>query len=84
MCKFIFFHLPVDDIVLMAVVDALENLLHKDSTITLGELSSLEDLIEQFSSLADFCDEVVSFLILEELVHLDDIWMILDIKIDRV
>ena len=74
----------MDDIVLMAVVDALENLLHKDSTITLGELSSLEDLIEQFSSLADFCDEVVSFLILEELVHLDDIWMILDIKIDRV
>jgi len=43
----------VNDVVLMAVVDALEDLLHEDSSIALREFSSLKDLIEQLSSLAD-------------------------------
>jgi hypothetical protein len=43
----------VDDVVLVAVVDALEDLLHKDGAITLGELASLEDLVEELTSLAD-------------------------------
>lgn len=46
-------HLPVDDIVLMAVVDALEHLFHEDSSVTLRESSSLEDLVEKLTSLAD-------------------------------
>ena len=45
--------LPVDDVVLVAVVNALEHLLDQDGTITLGELSSLEDLVEELTSLAD-------------------------------
>ena len=46
----------MNNVVLMAVVDALENLLHEDSTVTLRELASLENLVEQLSSLADSVD----------------------------
>ena len=43
----------MNDVVLVTVVDALEDLLHKDSGVALSEFSSLEDLVEEFSSLAD-------------------------------
>ena len=43
----------MDDVVLMAVVDALKNLLHEHGSVTLRELTSLQDLIEELSSLAD-------------------------------
>ena len=43
----------MDDVVLVAVVDALEHLLHEDSGISLSEFSSLKDLIEKLSSLAN-------------------------------
>ena len=43
----------MDNVVLMAVVDALEYLLHEDGSITLREFASLENLIEKFTSLAD-------------------------------
>jgi len=68
--------ISVDNVVLMAVVDALEYLLHEDGSITLREFASLENLIEKFTSLADLGNEVVSLLILEELVHLDDVGVI--------
>ncbi len=51
--KFKAHHLPVDNVVLVAVVDALEHLLHEDSTVTLREFTSLEDLVEELTSLAD-------------------------------
>ena len=43
----------MNDVVLVTVVDALEDLLHEDSSITLREFTSLEDLIEEFSTLAN-------------------------------
>ena len=43
----------MNNIVFVAVVDALEDLLHEDSSVTLREFSSLKDLVEEFSSLAD-------------------------------
>ena len=46
----------MDDVVLMAVVDALENLLHEDGTVALRELASLKDLVEKLTSLANPID----------------------------
>jgi hypothetical protein len=66
----------VNDVVLMAVVDAGKDLLHQDRTVSLGKLAALQDLVEELSSLADISDEVVALLVLKELVHLDDVWVI--------
>ena len=43
----------MDDIVLMAVVDARKNLLHENSGVTLSELSTLENFVEELTALAD-------------------------------
>lgn len=79
--------LPMDDVIGMAVVDTLQDLLHKNGSVLLRELSSWYDFIEEFSSftyskmtikrLILLCHDVVSLLILEEFVHLDDIGVIL-------
>ncbi len=50
---FYLFNLPMNDVIGVAVVDALEDLLHEDSGVLLGELSSCDDLIEQLTSLAN-------------------------------
>ena len=73
--------ISVHNVVLMAVIDAREDLLHKHSAVSLGELASLQDLVEELSSFADFGDEIVAFLVLEELVHLNDVGVVLN-KID--
>ena len=67
----------VDDVGLVAVVDAGEHLLHEDGTVSLAELAALQDLVEELSTFADLGDEVVALLIFEELVHLDDVWVVL-------
>jgi hypothetical protein len=41
------------NMVLVAIVDTSKNLLHENGSILLSELSSSNDLIEEFSSLAD-------------------------------
>ena len=41
------------DVVLMAVVDAGENLLHEDGGITLAEFSAVKDLVEELTTLAN-------------------------------
>jgi len=43
----------VHDVVEMAVVDASEDLLGEHGGVTLGELATLQDLIEELSTLAD-------------------------------
>jgi len=43
----------MDNVVLVAVVDARENLLDKQGSITFAKLSSLEDLIKKLATLAD-------------------------------
>ena len=68
------------DVGLVAVVDAGEDLFHEDSSIALAELTTLEDLIEELTTFADLGDQVIALLILEELVHLDDVWVILNSK----
>jgi len=70
------FQISVHNMVQMTIVDARKNLLHEQGGIALGKLSSGDDLVEQLSALADIGDNVVSLLILEELVHLQDVWVI--------
>ena len=65
------------DVRLMAVVDAGKDLPHEDGAVSLAELATLEDLVEELTTLANFGDEVVALLVLKELVHLDDVWMVL-------
>lgn len=43
----------MDNVVLVAIVDARQNLLHENSSILLRELSSCDDLVEKLSALAD-------------------------------
>ena len=45
--------ITVDDVSLMAVVDAREDLLHEDGGVALAELSTLQDLVEELTALAD-------------------------------
>ena len=68
------------DVGLVAVVDAGEDLFHEDSSIALAELTTLEDLVEELTTFADLSNQVIALLILEELVHLDDVRVILHKK----
>lgn len=43
----------MDDVVSVAVVDALENLFHENSCIFFSELAPCDDLVEQLATLAD-------------------------------
>lgn len=43
----------MDNSVLMAVVDAAEDLFHEDSCVTFSKLSSLQNLVEQFATFAN-------------------------------
>ena len=89
----------MDDVGLMTVVDARENLLHENGSVALAELSTLQDLVEELTALADpklsekvrvskgchrerrvgylLCNKVVTFFIFKELVHFDDVGVVL-------
>ena len=91
--------IAMDDVCLMTVVDAGEDLFHKDGAVTFAEFAALEDLIEELTTLADskrsekvrvrlccnrerrsgnlLCNKVVAFLIFKELVHFDDVGVVL-------
>ena len=43
----------MDDIVLVAVVNAGKYLLHQNGAISLGEFAALEDFVEELTTLAD-------------------------------
>jgi len=45
--------IPVNDMVLVAVVNTWKDLFHQDSSIFLCEFSSSDDLVEELTSLAD-------------------------------
>ena len=68
------------DVGLVAVVDAGEDLFHENSSIAFAELTTLEDLIEELTTFADLSDQIIALFILEELVHLDDVRVILHKK----
>ena len=72
--------ITMHDVCLVAVVDAGEDLFHENSSIALAELTALENLIEELTTLADLSDQVIALLVLEELVHLDDVRVVLHIK----
>jgi hypothetical protein len=46
-------YLPVDDVVLVAVVDARKHLLHKNCCVLFTEFAALQDFVEEFTALAD-------------------------------
>ena len=45
--------ITMDDVGLMTVVDARENLLHENGTVALSEFTALKDLIEELTALAN-------------------------------
>ena len=65
------------DVRLMAVVDAGEDLLHEDGAVALAEFAALQDLVEELAALANLSDQVVALLVFEELVHFDDVGVVL-------
>ena len=89
----------MDNVGLMAIVDAGEDLLHENGTVTFAEFATLQNLIEELTTLADsersekvrvsqgchgerrlgylLCNKVVAFLIFKELVHFDDVGVVL-------
>jgi len=60
----------------MAVVDAGENLFDEHSSVFLAEFSAGKNLVKELTTLTNLGDNIISFLILEELVHLDDVGVI--------
>ena len=45
--------ITMNDVGLMAIVDARKDLLHENGAITLAEFTSLKDFVEEFTTLAD-------------------------------
>ena len=45
--------ITMDDVGLMAIVDAGKDLLHENGTVTLAEFTTLQNLIEELTALAD-------------------------------
>lgn len=43
----------MDDVVLMAVVDALQNLLHQHRRVALAEFTPLQNFVKELTALAD-------------------------------
>jgi len=70
------FQISVHDMVRMAVVNTGEDLFHEHRGVLLCELASGHNLIEELTSFTDVCYDIISFLVLEEFVHLQDVGMI--------
>jgi len=66
----------VHNVTLVTVVDGRKNLLYYLSGIDFTELLLLSYLVEELSSVTKFSDQEVAFLILEEFVKFQNIWMI--------
>lgn len=64
------------NVTLVTVVDGRKNLLYYLSGINFTELLLLSYLVEELSSVTKFSDQEVAFLILEEFVKFQNIWMI--------
>ena len=60
----------------MAVVDGRQQLLHDDGGVVLVELGAVDDLVEELAALANLGHEVEALLVLEVLVHLDDVGVV--------
>ncbi len=58
------------------IVDSHEQLLHEDSRLFLPELSSVYNIVIEFPTLADLCDNVHVLLVLKDLVHLHHVGVV--------
>mmetsp|Transcript_76339 Transcript_76339/g.166671 ORF Transcript_76339/g.166671 Transcript_76339/m.166671 type:complete len:320 (+) Transcript_76339:628-1587(+) len=67
------FEISVANMVLVHVVDGPDNLLHQYGGLDLGEVSGLDNSVEEFSSSSEFHHEVDVSVVLEGLVELDDV-----------
>ena len=52
-------HLPMDDVVLVAVVDALEELLHQHGCVFLNKSASLDDLVVELAAFGNALTDVM-------------------------
>lgn len=63
----------MDDVTTVTIVDGGEDLLNDVGSVLLAEILLLGDLLEKFSSVAEFCYQEVPLCVLEELVELKNI-----------
>ena len=77
----LWFEISMNDIIFVAIINAREHLFDEHGSILFSELTSGHDLVEQLTTLADISDDVVPLLVLEELVHLDDVGVVLEEEI---
>ena len=69
--------IPMHYFILVAIVDGGEELVDDGHGVLLAEEGLLDNLLEEFTALAQFRHNVVSLFILEEFVKLQDIRVIL-------
>jgi Ran GTPase-activating protein (RanGAP) involved in mRNA processing and transport len=60
----------------MAVIDCVNNSFDGLSSFTLRKLLSIEDLFKELTSLHHLHDDTVVTLVLKEVYHLNDVWVI--------
>ncbi len=63
----------MDNVILMAIVNAGQYLPHEDASISLSELTAVHNLVEEFPAFAELSHNIVSLFILEELVYFKDV-----------
>mmetsp|Transcript_22174 Transcript_22174/g.48489 ORF Transcript_22174/g.48489 Transcript_22174/m.48489 type:complete len:219 (+) Transcript_22174:857-1513(+) len=68
--------ISVANMVLVHVVDGPDNLLHQYGGLDLGEVSGLDNSVEEFSSSSEFHHEVDVSVVLKRLEELDDVRVI--------
>ena len=69
----------MNDVVLVHVVHAGQHLLDQYCGVPLAELASCKNLVKEFTALANLGDKVVALFVFEKLVHLNDVWVVLQV-----
>jgi hypothetical protein len=69
--------LPVANFVLMEILNGRERLLHNASGIWFRNLLVLCDVVEKFSSFAEFCHEKANSVCFPSFEQFNDVWMFL-------
>ena len=66
----------MNDVILMAVVNTLQNLFEDIGSVLLIEELLFDDLLKQLTTLTQFRNEVYILFILEVLVQFQNLWMV--------
>lgn len=64
------------NVVEVAIVDARKDLFHQLCCVFLGEVTFIDYEIEELASFADFCYDIVPFLIFKEFIYFDNVGVI--------